>query len=178
MPTRGGARRLRLRVLPTVLLTVAILGLPGGVYAWGRSSSSFAIRQVDATGTRITPPRRVARLLRHEFLGRNLFTVTESDVRRALAPLRYVASVSVDRDFPDALRVTVVEHRPAAYALAGGRWYVVADDGFVVRELVPPAAGGRPGAEGADLAAGPPGGDLPLPRFAVPAPVAIGSRLD
>ena len=37
------ASRPRFRLLPTVLLTLAILGLPTVVYAWGRSSSSFDI---------------------------------------------------------------------------------------------------------------------------------------
>jgi cell division septal protein FtsQ len=183
-----------------VLLTVAILGLPGGVYAWGRNSSSFTIRHVDATGMRMTPPRRVERLLRRDYLSRNLFTVTEKDVRRTLASLPYVATVSVDRDFPDTLRVRVVEHRPSAYALADGRWYVIADDGFVVCEIEaagrvndaatpapaasvaataePSAAGARQSAEGAALGAGPPGAKLRLPRLAIATPVAIGSRLD
>jgi cell division protein FtsQ len=186
-----------------VLLTVAILGLPGGVYAWGRNSSSFTIRHVDATGMRITPPRRVERLLRRDYLSRNLFTVTGKDVRRTLASLPYVATASVDRDFPDTLRVRVVEHRPSAYALADGRWYVIADDGFVVCEIEaagkvddaatpapaasvaapaapaePSAAGARQSAEGAALAAGPSGAKLRLPRLAIATPVAIGSRLD
>jgi cell division septal protein FtsQ len=142
MAKGGGASRPRLRLLPTVLLTLAILALPTVVYAWGRSSSSFTIHRVAVTGTKVESHNRAQRLLRREFRGRNLFTVTAADVRRALAPLRYVDTVTVDRDFPDTLRVNVLEHRPRAFALAAGDWYVVADDGYVICRVGEKAAKG------------------------------------
>ena len=74
------------------------------------------------------------RLLRRDYLGHNLFTVTTKDVRASLAPLCYISDARVDRDFPGTLRVSVVEHRPAVYALVGSRWYVIADDGHVICE--------------------------------------------
>jgi hypothetical protein len=134
MAQGGGANRPRFRLLPTVLLTAAILALPTVVYGWGRSSSSFAIHRVEVSGTQLVPERRVQRLLRREYLGHNLFTVTTKDVRLSLAPLCFVSNAHVDRDFPGTLRVSIVEHRPALYALAGSRWYVIADDGHVICE--------------------------------------------
>ena len=134
MAKGGGASRPRFRLLPTVLLTAAILALPTVVYGWGRSSSSFAIHKVEVSGTELVPERRVLRLLRRDYLGHNLFTVTTKDVRASLAPLYYISDARVDRDFPGTLRVSVVEHRPAVYALAGSRWYVIADDGHVICE--------------------------------------------
>jgi hypothetical protein len=138
MAKGGGASRPRFRLLPTVLLTAAILALPTVVYGWGRSSTSFAIRDVAVTGTKLVPERRVLRLLRKDYLGHNLFTVTTKDVRVSLGPFCYISDARVDRDFPGTLRVSVVEHRPAVYALAGGRWYVIADDGHVICEEKPP----------------------------------------
>ena len=135
MARRRAASRPRFRLLATVLLTAAILGLPTAVYAWGRSSSSFAIRDVQVTGTNLVPKKRALRLLRRDYLSHNLFTVTTADVRHSLASLRYVAGVSVNRDFPHTLRVTIVEHRPVAYALSADHWYVVGDDGFVIMEV-------------------------------------------
>jgi cell division septal protein FtsQ len=132
MAMKGGANRRRFRLLPTVLLTVAILGLPTAVYAWGRTSSSFRIAHVRVTGTDLVPARKASRLLRREYLGKNLFTVTSTDVRTTLRPLAYVQDAQVDRDFPDTLRVTVVEHRPVFYVLASNGWFAVADDGFVI----------------------------------------------
>jgi len=153
MAQGGGASRPRFRLLPTVLLTAAILALPTVVYGWGRSSSSFAIHKVEVSGTELVPERRVLRLLRRDYLGHNLFTVTTKDVRASLAPLCYISEARVDRDFPGTLRVSVVEHRPALHALAGSRWYVIADDGHVICEEKPPEAAGGDAAESADSAA-------------------------
>jgi POTRA domain, FtsQ-type len=123
------------------------------VYAWGRSSDSFTIHRVDVTGTDVVPRRQALRLLRRDYLGGNLFTVTTAKVRDSLSPLPYVAAVTVDRDFPDVLRVHVVEYQPALYVSAGGRWYVVAGDGHViceqkVAESRKGARSGSPSAEG------------------------------
>ena len=76
MTRARGASRPRFRLLPTVLLTLAILGLPTVVYAWGRSSSSFDITTVEVAGTRLVPEKRALRLLRRDYAGHNLFTVT------------------------------------------------------------------------------------------------------
>lgn len=135
MPKVRAASRPRFRVLPTLLLTVAILGLPSVVYAWGRSSSSFAVEHIAVGGTDLVPRQQVLRLLRQEYLGRNLFTTTAADVSDTLAPLCYVARAGVDRDFPNILRVTVVEHVPVAYGLARGRWYVVTGRGHVICDV-------------------------------------------
>jgi cell division septal protein FtsQ len=151
MAKGGGANRPRFRLLPTVLLTAAILALPTVVYGWGRSSSSFAIQKVVLTGAKLAPERRVLRLLRRDYLGQNLFTVTTKDVRASLAPLCYISDARVDRDFPETLRVSVDEYRPAVYALAGSRWYVIADDGHVIcEEKRPQSAKGGAGAAPAE----------------------------
>jgi hypothetical protein len=119
-------------LLPTVLLTLAILGVPTVVYAWGRSSSSFDIATVRVAGARLVPDKRALRLLQHDYSGRNLFTVTGGDVRKTLAPLRFVSGATVNRDFPNTLSVTITEYAPAAYALAGDRWYVIDESGYVI----------------------------------------------
>ncbi len=196
MPKADGSNRPRFRVLPTVLLTVAILALPTVVYALGRSSSSFGIERIAVSGTSLVPQKRVIRLLRREFQGRNLFTVTSGDVRATLSSLCYVAGVAVDRDFPDTLRVAVVEYVPVAYALAGNRWYVLARDGRVIceveqnqpsRDAAAPASSASPspsasaaaapaGPSGqvAKLVKGPIGAALELPRLTVAGSVRAG----
>jgi cell division septal protein FtsQ len=170
MTTKGGANRPRFRLLSTVLLTVAILGLPTAVYAWGRTSSSFVIRSIEVKGARQVPERRVERLLRRDYLGRNLFTVTTADVRGTLAPLCYVAGASVDRDFPGTLRVTVTEHHPAAYLLSAGSWYVLAADGHVICAVKPAAKPGKAAAGNAAGAAATTASPTPLATDASPAP--------
>jgi len=152
MAKGGGASRPRFRLLPTVLLTAAILALPTVVYGWGRSSSSFTIHKVVVTGTKLVPERRVLRLLRRDYLGHNLFTVTTRDVRASLTPLCYISGARVDRDFPGTLRVSVVEYRPAVYALVGSGWYVIADDGHVICEEKRPRGAKTDAAAGAGAA--------------------------
>jgi hypothetical protein len=78
------------------------------------------------------PEKRVHRLLRREYAGRNLFTVTAGDVRKTLGPLCLVSGVSIDRDFPGTLDVAVTEYVPVAYARAGSRWYVLDEEGYVI----------------------------------------------
>lgn len=147
MAEPGGARLLRVRVLSTVLFTAAILLLPALLYAWGRQSDAFAVERVSVQGGWRISEQRAARLLRREFVGRNLFTVTTSDVRAALHPLDYLAAVEIDRDFPTTLRVRLVEYRPAAYVYAAGRWFMLADGGHVISEV------GKPTEEAASVSA-------------------------
>ena len=208
MANAGGAGRPRSRLVPTVLLALAILLLPMGLYAWGRNSSSFAIDDVVVTGAHVVKQQRLQRLLRKEYLGRNLFTVTANDVRGTLKPLPYVATATIDRDFPTTLRVRIEEHQPVAYVLAGDRWYVVATDAFVITALEAKtettatatgvgsaggeaasgstgdstgAAGDQAGAGSKDLAlleAGPSGAERRLPRLAAAGKVEAGRSLD
>jgi cell division septal protein FtsQ len=137
MAKGGGASRRRFRLLPTLLLTAAILLVPTAVYAWGRSSSSFAIKKVQLSGARLVPERRALRVLRRDYLSHNLFTVTAGDVKISLKRFSYVADVGVDRDFPDTLKVRIVEYHPALYAYDGSSWFVIADNGHVITEVTP-----------------------------------------
>ncbi|MCX6363681.1 MAG: FtsQ-type POTRA domain-containing protein [Actinobacteria bacterium] len=188
MAKGGGASRPRFRLLPTVLLTAAILALPTVVYGWGRNSSSFAIHKVVVSGTQLVPERRVLRLLRRDYLGHNLFTVTTKDVRASLTPLYYISDAWVDRDFPATLRVSVVEYTPAVYALAGDRWYVIAADGHVICEEKQPEsskgdAGAAPGEVTSTAQAALAGSETtatagaPVAAAGLPAPTGKAARL-
>jgi len=132
---RSGASRFRVRMLPSVLLTAAILLLPALLYAWGRQADAFAVKRVTVAGGHRVSEKQALRALRREFLGDNLFTITTGDVRTALDKYCYLAAVEVDRDFPSDLRVRLVEHKPSVYVLAKGRWFVVADTGHVICEV-------------------------------------------
>lgn len=127
-----GASRPRFRLLPTVLLTLAILVLPSIVYAWGRTSSSFTIEKVVVDGAQHVKEKRLKRLIRRDYMARNLFTVTSDDVEKTLARVPYVADVAVNRDFPHTLRVTVREHQPVAHVYAANSWFTVSAEGHVI----------------------------------------------
>jgi cell division septal protein FtsQ len=128
------ARR-RPRIVLSLALTVLFVVVPAGVYAWGRSSSTFDVRHVQVIGAQRVSQKEALRLLEDRFVGRNLFSVGAADVARALRPLVYLASAKVDRHFPSTLIVRVREFRPGAYALWAGRWYLVSDDGHVLADV-------------------------------------------
>jgi len=117
---------------PSILLTAAIILIPVALYAYGRQADAFAVDTVKLSGTRDVPKKDALGVLRREFEGRNLFTVTSADVRTALGRFCYLADVKVDRDYPTTLRVRVIEHRPSLYVLADGRWSLIADTGHVI----------------------------------------------
>ena len=181
MTRARGASRPRFRLLPTILLTLAILLLPTVVYALGRSSSSFDITTIAVAGADLVPEKQALKLLRRDYAGSNLFTVTAADVRETLAPLCFISGVTVDRDFPDTLAITLAEYEPAAYALAGDRWYVLDGRGFVIcraaqaaeqlgakaAEPSPSAVAEDDAADAARLIAGPGRAVLQLPHIAV-----------
>ncbi|HSL95948.1 MAG TPA: FtsQ-type POTRA domain-containing protein [Thermoleophilia bacterium] len=154
MARHGGARGPRLHIFWSILLTVAVLAVPGAVVAWGRSTSTFTTERVAVTGAHMVAKKEARRALEDAFLGENLFTVTADDVRRVLRRQCYLAGVEVDRDFPDTLRVRLVEHRPALAVLAEGRWFLVSDEGHVICEAPAKGATGSGKAAGEAASAG------------------------
>ena len=130
---RALARR-RPRIVLSVALTVIFVVVPAGVYAWGRTSSTFDVRHVQVVGSQRVSQTAALRLLQDRFVGRNLFSIGSADVSRALRPLVYLASAAVHRHFPSTLIVRVREFRPGAYALWSGRWYLISDDGHVLAD--------------------------------------------
>ena len=146
MTSSGRRPRVRLRAL----LIVLIVALPLGVYLWGRSSSAFAVQRIELSGARRVSAAKAAKTLRARFLGHNLFGVRVAQVAAALESFPYFAHVEIDRDFPDTLRVRIVEYRPAAVLFSAGRWYVVSREGRVLLRLpgvvAPPSAASGAGA--------------------------------
>jgi len=128
----SGARTRRRRALATVALAVLIVAVPLGIYAWGRTSGTFRVRHIELHGARPAHARAVRLALKRRLLGVNLFGVSTARVRAALAAFPYVAELTIDRDFPDTLRVRMTEYVPAALVVSGGRWYVVASAGRVL----------------------------------------------
>lgn len=123
------------RAALTAVLLVVIVAVPAALYFWGRSSDSFDVRRVAVTGEERLPQREVQRLLEARFIGENLFTVGEGDVRTTLSRYPYVADVHVDRDFPDTLRIKLTEHEPASLLLSNGTWYVLSREGLALAQL-------------------------------------------
>jgi len=135
MAARDGRPRRRFRLIPSLALMALIIVLPLAVFLWGRHTSVFAIKHVVVSGGRRVPAGQAAALLRQRFDGANLLAVHAADVRKALSAYPYLRTVTISRDFPDTLRVRLLEYQPAICLLAGGHWYVVAGEGPAVADL-------------------------------------------
>jgi len=176
----------RRRALATVALAVLIVAVPLGIYAWGRTSDTFRVRHIVLHGARPAHARALRLALKHSLLGVNLFRVSTARVRAALAGFPYVAELTVDRDFPDTLRVRMTEYVPAALVLSHGRWYVVASEGRVLAATAQtgetgmgatasPGADASPGIDASPTGAASPSSGTTPAAAGSPAPGASGS---
>jgi len=131
---RGQARR-RLRVALGALIVLAVL-----VGCWALlHSRAFSARVVTVVGAVHTPASEIiaaAGLADHP----PLIDVTSAATAR-LERLPWVAQATVTREWPDGVRIHVVERSPVAAVSDGGRWMLVARSGKVLaRVAAPPAA--------------------------------------
>ena len=146
LPTRtgGGLARSLARLLPSgrsLLVCFALVGLAAGAYAIARSTSLFAIEQVEVRGAYPEAAARVRSTLK-PIAGTSLLTLAPDDVEERVAALAEVASVSYDRSFPHTLVVTVQLEEPAVVVRRGEESWLVSLRGRVVR---PVERGAHPG---------------------------------
>jgi cell division septal protein FtsQ len=126
------------RVLPSgrsLLIGFALIAGALGAYAGARTTSLFAVHQVQVQGA---PPRvasRVEAALAGPLTGDSLLSVDQADLDRALAGLPDVQAIAFDRAYPRTLRVTVVAERPVAVLRRGADAWLVSERGRVLRAL-------------------------------------------
>ncbi len=64
--------------------------------------------------------------------GHSLLAVNSGSIQSAIEAMPAVRSATVDRQFPNALSVSVVMYHPAVAVSVGSRTYLVADDAHVI----------------------------------------------
>ena len=116
---------------------LAIVAAGAGAYVLARETSLFAVRAIQVTGAGPEVGSHVQSALA-PLLGASLVSLDRGEVRRRVLSLPDVAAVSVDRDFPHTLRLSVRPERPVAVARQGRLAWLVAADGRVVQELARP----------------------------------------
>ncbi len=133
--TPRGRRRL-------IALAVVAVALASGYIFWLRDSPLVRVERVTVVGLTTRDGAAVSAKL--SAAGEHMTTlhVDEAALRRSVADEPIVQSLQVQADFPHALRITIVENRPVAMLVAGGRQIAVAPDGSVldgtaVRDGVP-----------------------------------------
>jgi cell division protein FtsQ len=114
----------------------ALLALGAGAYAVARESSMFAIESVEVRGAGPATAAAVRRALA-PLRGTSLLALGAADVERRADALPSVVSVTYDRAFPHALRVTVRQERPVAVLRQGPVAYLVSARARVIQRLAP-----------------------------------------
>ena len=143
----------RLALVPLVLLAVVVcagLGLVG--FRLIAASGAFDVERIEVQGAG-GAEARVRDAVQASVGGTSLLQTDPAALAAALATLPQVRSASVDRAFPQTVRVTIVPERAVAIAPNGSERVVLAASGRVLGPVTP-------GTLGLPLIAAAPG-DLP-----------------
>ena len=124
-PRRPGVLS-RLRWLLTV---IPILFVAAGTY-YVLNSPWLTVQEVRIRGTESLDQASLIEIAGLE--GRSMFGLPVDGARARLTSLPQIKSVSIERDWPDGVTITVEERLPAAFWSVAGQTYVVSADGFVL----------------------------------------------
>lgn len=120
-------RRARFRVAAAALAVVAVAGAAFQLYR----SQAFAVTRVEVVGNaRLTADH--VRALAAVPPDATLLRFPDEPVRERVAADPWVASVLVSRDFPDGMRIRIVEREPAALLDLGQTAWLVDRRGWVL----------------------------------------------
>lgn len=121
-------------ILKVAALVVFLAGVGMGGY-WGyqrvMTSDYFAVKRLEIDGVRRASEREIQRLV-STVRGHNIFTVDLSMLRRSIQAHPWVRRAKVERELPESIRVTIVEHRARAL-LVLGHLYLVSNEGQIFK---------------------------------------------
>ena len=118
-----------------------------------RNSSLVAVDEVHVTGLTSEDSEEIRAAIEAAAADMTILHVRRDELEGALEAFPVVRGIDVSADFPDRLRVHVIEHHPAALVVTGSSKVPVAADGSVLRGLPSVGALARieaPGAISAD----------------------------
>jgi cell division septal protein FtsQ len=114
------------------LLVLGALSWAG--YLWGRDLSLFEVRKVEIRGVSGREAPDIRRALRSAAGRMTTLHVKEELLDEAVDSFQAVRSVSASADFPNSMKIEVVEWRPVAVLLSrDGRRVAVAGEGTLLR---------------------------------------------
>lgn len=125
-------RRWALRLLLAGAL-LALLAL-GGV--WLYRSPFVTVRKVEVVGAETLDPSAIQALA--DLRGQNMFRLDVEDARQRILNLPRLKEVSVERLWPNGVRITVEERRPWGWWQVGEARYIVDDEGVILDGPLPP----------------------------------------
>jgi cell division protein FtsQ len=115
-----------------VVLGLLLVALAAGYMFWLRDSSLVQVQNVTVSGVDTADGARVRAKLTAVARHMTTLHVDAAALRRAVADEPIVQSLSVQPDFPHGLRISIVQNRPVAFLVAGGRQVAVAPDGTLL----------------------------------------------
>jgi cell division protein FtsQ len=115
-----------------IVLALLLVALAAGYMFWLRDSSLVRVEKVRVTGIDTADGPRVRAKLTAAARGMTTLHVNADALRRAVADEPVVHSLTIHTDFPHGLRIEIVQNRPVALLVAGGRQVAVAPDGSVL----------------------------------------------
>ncbi len=162
-----GRRRLawlRAHWLSVTAAALLLAGVGAGAAIW--QAPALRVRDVEVVGAVSTRERDI--ISRIDFWEERMLTVNLSGAADAIAELPLVASVNIERRWPDTVRITVREREPWGSWEQAGLRYTIDREGYVLGRGAPPAgsttiisnesfslqAGDRVDAQAVDAAAG------------------------
>jgi cell division protein FtsQ len=118
-----------------MLLIALALGslLTAFYYLWLRDSSLVRVEQVTVSGLDTRDAARVREALTSSARTMTTLHVDHESLMHAVEPYPVVRDLRVSSDFPHGLRIVVIQHTPAAMAVADGQKLPVAGDGTLLR---------------------------------------------
>lgn len=126
-------RTFRLRVALMLLAVVAVAGSGVAVYR----SSLFTIETVEIVGASRLPRGEVLDMIALPD-DATLLRYPAARIAESIGSSPWVAQVTVSRNYPDTLRVRIVEREPVALADTGAAsFWLVDSSGFVIAEQTP-----------------------------------------
>jgi cell division protein FtsQ len=140
---RPGGRLDLHRIAPSarsVALGVLMLALAGGLWLAARTTSLFAVQQVEVRGANAGVAADI-RVALGATEGRSLLALDLPSLEGRLEAIPTVADATLDRAFPHRLAVVVVPERPVAVLRQGADSWLASARGRVVATLV---RGARP----------------------------------
>jgi cell division protein FtsQ len=112
-----------------LLVASACLVLLAGAGLWLRDSGFFAVERVEIAGVSGPDAPKVHSALRQAARDQTTLHLDEEALLQAVERYPTVEGVELDRDLPNALRITVLERRPVAVITVAGRKVPLAADG-------------------------------------------------
>ena len=95
------------------------------------SSSFFDIKEIVVEGNNVVSKDEIKTLLQLENK-KNIFSISEKDIKNCLSQNAYIENVSIERKLPNILDVQVVERKIKYMIQIGDGWAYISNQGYIL----------------------------------------------